>query len=156
MVRTRVRKEHCLLAEIMRRVPELEAAAYHWQWDCPVQGGCSLKRPDMLFILPNFYIQIEVDENGHEGYECFNEDARLELIAADVGKPGVVLRIDPDAEPMLKRRKLKGGEVGWGPTSSFVLIMDEIQNFLGWVLKRRDVDNTERHKIAHLGDLARY
>ena len=96
---------------------------------------------------------VEIDENGHEGYDCFNEDARLELIAADVGKPGVVLRIDPDAEPMLKRRKLKGGEVAWGATSSFDLIMNEIQYFLEWVLRRQDVRNTERHKIAHLGDL---
>jgi hypothetical protein len=35
-----------------------------------------------------------VAEYGHEGYGRFNEDARLELIAADTGKPGVVLRIN--------------------------------------------------------------
>jgi hypothetical protein len=154
MVRTRVRKEHHILAEIVRRVPELEAAAYHWQWDCPVQGGCSLKRPDLRFILPRFYIQIEVDEDGHEGYGCFNEDARLELIAVDTGKPGVVLRINPDAEPMLKRRKLKCGEVAWAATPSFVPVMDEVQGFLEGVLRRGDdVSNVERYSIAHPGDL---
>jgi hypothetical protein len=107
MVRAKVRKEHHILGEILRRVPELEAAAYHWQWDCPVQGGCSLKRPDMLFIVPHFYIQVEIDEEGHEGYSCFNEGTRLEIVAADTAKLGVVLRINPDAEPMLTRRKLR-------------------------------------------------
>jgi hypothetical protein len=153
MVRAKVRKEHHILGEILRRVPELEAAAYHWQWDCPVQGGCSLKRPDMLFILAQFYIQIEVDEEGHEGYSCFNEDTRLEIIAADTGKPGVVLRINPDAEPMLKRRKLKGGEVAWAATPSFAPIMDEVQSFLEGVLQRDDVRDVECHNIAHAGDL---
>jgi hypothetical protein len=32
MVRAKVRKEHHILGEILRRVPELEAAAYHWQF----------------------------------------------------------------------------------------------------------------------------
>jgi len=153
MIRARVRKEHHILAEILRRVPALEATAYHWQWDCPVQGGCSLKRPDLLFILSNFYIQIEIDEDGHEGYSCFNEDARLELIAADIGKPGVVLRINPDAAPMLKRCKLKGGEVAWGATPSFKPIMHEVQRFLEGVLRREDLSVVERYSISYLGDL---
>ena len=154
-VRTMVRKEHMILAEIVRRVPELEAAALDWSWDCPVQGGCSLKRPDMLFDLPHFYVQIEVDENGHEGYGCFNEDTRLAVIAADLEKPGVVLRINPDAEPMLKRRRLWGGELAWDATPSFGVIMDEVEAFLKATLARTDVSTLERHSIANPGDLLR-
>ena len=38
----------------------------------------------------------EVGECWHEGRFCFNEDARLEIIAAYVGLPGVVIRINTD------------------------------------------------------------
>ena len=104
-------------------------------------------------ILPHFYIQIEIDEDGHEGYGCFNEDARLELIAADTGKPGVVLRINPDAGPALKRRKLKGGAVAWAATPSFAPIMDKAQDFLEGVLQRDAASDVERYCIARAGDL---
>ena len=152
MVRRKVRKEHLILSEIVRRVPQLEELAYHWQWDCRVQGGCSLKRPDMLFLLPTFYVQIEVDEDGHEQHECFNEDARLELIAADIGMPGVVVRINPDsAPPMLKRCKMKNGEAAWGPSATFSSRMDVIQNFLERTLLRSDVANMERYFFDSVG-----
>ena len=56
------------------------------------------------------YIQIEVDERGHHGYACFDEDTRLEIIAADVGLPGAVVRIDPDSTPCVRRKRLSNGE----------------------------------------------
>ena len=59
-------------------------------------GGCTLKRPDMLFRLEDRFVQVEVDEEGHEDRSCADEDSRLELIAADVGLPGLVLRLNPD------------------------------------------------------------
>ncbi|CAE7500981.1 WRKY19 [Symbiodinium sp. CCMP2456] len=79
-------------------------------WDCPVPGGCTLKRPDMLFRFEDRFVQVEVDEEGHENLSCADEDSRLELIAADVGLPGLVLRLNPDAERVLKRRRLSNGE----------------------------------------------
>ena len=56
------------------------------------------------------YIQIEVDEHGHRDYACFDEDTRLEIIAADVGMPGVVVRIDPDSLSCFRRKRLGNGE----------------------------------------------
>ncbi|OLP88080.1 hypothetical protein AK812_SmicGene30603 [Symbiodinium microadriaticum] len=50
----------------------------------------------MLFRLEDRFVQIEVDEEGHEDRSCADEDSRLELIAADVGLPGLVLRLNPD------------------------------------------------------------
>ena len=73
----------------------------------PVPGGCTLKRPDMLYRFEDRFVQVEVDEDGHG---CADEDTRLELIAADVGLPGLVLRLNPDAERILKRKRLRNGE----------------------------------------------
>jgi len=100
-------------------------------------GGCTLKRPDILFVFCdlNFYLQIEVDENGHEGYDCADEDSRLELIAADLDMPGVVLRIDPDEAPLLKRRKMRDGETAWGATPAFSGVMFEIETFIRQLLR---------------------
>ena len=114
-VRAAVRREQLVLGELMRQAPALEARAVSWRWDCTVPGGCSLKRPDLLFVFEDRYVQIEVDEHGHSRNECWDEDARLELIAADVQKPGMVLRINPDAAPLLRRRKRPDGEVLWEP-----------------------------------------
>jgi len=146
MVRRKVRKEHLILSEIVSRVPKLEELAYHWQWDGRVQGGCSLKQPDMLFLLSTFYVQIEVDEDGHGQHDCFNEDARLEIIAADIGVPGVAVRINPDsAPPMLKRCKMINGEAARRPSATFSSRMDAIQNFPERTLLRSDVANMERY-----------
>ena len=106
----KVRKEHLMLAELQRRLPWLGEKAEQLIWDCPVPGGCTLKRPDMLFRLEDRFVQVEVDEEGHEDLSCADEDSRLELIAADVGLPGLVLRLNPDAERALKRRRLNNGE----------------------------------------------
>ena len=97
-----------MIAELERLVPEL--FSFRSVWDCPVPGGCSMKRPDKLYILNDRYIQIEVDELGHRGYGCSDEDTRLEIIAADVGLPGWVVRIDPDSPPCFRRKRLSNGE----------------------------------------------
>jgi len=104
----KVRKEQYVLAELERLIPEL--SAFHTTWDCPVPGGCSLKRPDRLYTMSDHYIQIEVDEFGHSGHDCFDEDTRLEIIAADVGLPGTVVRVDPDHPPCFRRKRLTNGE----------------------------------------------
>ncbi|CAE7919690.1 WRKY19, partial [Symbiodinium necroappetens] len=102
-----------LVAELQRRLPWLGECATQLVWDCPVPGGCTLKRPDMLYRFEDRFVQVEVDEEGHEDLSCSDEDSRLELIAADVGLPGLVLRLNPDAEQTLKRRRLRNGEAAF-------------------------------------------
>ncbi len=104
----KVRREHYVLAELERLVPEL--GAYQTIWDCAVPGGCSLKQPDKLYKLCDRYLHVEVDEFGHADKACVDEDTRLELIAADVGLPGLVLRLDPDNPPCFRHRQLPNGE----------------------------------------------
>ena len=108
----RVRREQMILAELERLVPEL-GNAFSLVWDCRVPGGCSLKQPDYLARFADRYLHVEVDEYGHEDYGCYEEDARLEIISADVGLPGLVLRLDPDETPCFKRRRLNNGESTW-------------------------------------------
>ena len=124
LAKLKVRKEQYVLAEFQRLVPSLSGQSV--TWDCPVPGGCSLKRPDLLYDLGEYYLQLEVDEDGHEGYDCFQEDTRLEIVAADLGKPGYVFRIDPDAEPCFKRRRLSNGETALAATPAFARLMAEV------------------------------
>jgi hypothetical protein len=106
--RVKVRTEHYVVDELNRRMPELRGKARSATWDCSAPGGCSLKRADLLYIFDYQYVQVEVDERGHASYPCFDEDARLEIIAADVGLPGMVLRINPDA--VFGPKRLSNGE----------------------------------------------
>ena len=132
----KVRKEHLLQAELQRRLPWLGERATQLVWDCPVPGGCTLKRPDMLYRFEDRFVQVEVDEEGHEDLSCADEDSRLELIAADVGLPGLVLRLNPDAERILKRRRWKNGEQSFcvGDADAFNALFDsaetEVEAFL--------------------------
>ena len=132
----KVRKEHLMLAELQRRLPWLGERATQLIWDCPVPGGCTLKRPDMLYRLEDRFVQVEVDEEGHEDLSCADEDSRLELIAADVGLPGLVLRLNPDAERVLKRRRWSNGEPCFcvGDADAFNALFDsaeaEVEAFL--------------------------
>ena len=103
-----------------------------------------MKRPDLLFVFDTFYIQIEVDEYGHPQISCFEEDARLEIIAADVGKPGLVLRINPDAAPLLRKRKRKDGEIVWDATKLFAPCMERAAEFLGGILRNPPTEGVRR------------
>ena len=109
MVKAKVRTEHLVVDELVTRMPQLLSKAREIAWDCPITGGCGLKRPDLLYVFDDCYIQIEVDDNGHIDYDCDLEDSRLEIIAADVGLPGLVVRLNPSdcAGP----RKLRNGEL---------------------------------------------
>ena len=65
----------------------------------------------MLLRFEDRYIQIEVDEAGHAGYKRIDEDARLEISAADVGTPGLVLRLNPNEQRCFAKKRLINGEV---------------------------------------------
>ena len=57
----KVNAETAIVAELAKLVPGIVMAPHDVPiWDCRVPGGCSLKRPDMLFRFEDRYIQIEV------------------------------------------------------------------------------------------------
>ena len=112
LVKLKVRIEHFVLAELQSRVPDLES--WFVTWDCPIPGGCSLKRPDMLWELPRSYFQVEVDENGDDHED--DRDRLLELQASMGGADALVLRIN--AEGMLAKRQHSDGEIKYTKTSN--------------------------------------
>ena len=109
MVKAKVRTEHLVVDELVTRMPQLLSKAREAQWDCAVVGGCSLKRPDLFYVFEDLYVQIEIDSNGHCDHACDLEDSRLEIIAADVGLPGLVCRVNPS--DCIGSIKLRNGEV---------------------------------------------
>ena len=122
----KVRKEHIILAEFQRLIHEKYPGAIEnhssLTWDCKIPGGCTQKRPDLIYIFSDKYLQIEVDEFGHSGYDKEAEESRLHEICSDVCKPGLVIRlvirIDPDTplSCFIYRRKTDGERVVGVPT----------------------------------------
>ena len=121
----KVRREHLLLAELDRRVPEL--GDYLLTQDCPIPGGCSLKRPDILYEFPRFFVQVEVDEGGKEHED---DRDRLEKIRRDIGRTslGFVLRINPDR--MLNKIQHSDYEVKWTASKQFEPKMKTVATFI--------------------------
>jgi len=89
--RLKVRKEHFILSEIERRVPEL--CEYRAIWDCAL-GNCVLAKPDMYWFIGHIGIHLEIDERGldHE-----DDDHRVAEIHTASGMDGTFLiRFNPD------------------------------------------------------------
>ena len=124
-VMLKVRQEHLILAEVQRLCPDLET--WFLAWDCPVAGGCSLLRPDMLWEMPRFYLHLEVDERGdiHE-----DNRERLETIHESMGGhlPGLVIRINTNK--ILTKRQHKDGELKYTATRQFSPNMQELATFI--------------------------
>ena len=135
LAKLKVRKEHYVLAELQRQVSQLSTARVV-VWDCPVPGGCSLKQPDHLFAWEERYLQVEVDEEGHAGKDCEEEDARLEIIAADLGRPGLVVRINPDHPPCFSAGQLRNGEKAFRANKRFAPMMERVaRDVRGWLAR---------------------
>lgn len=76
---------------ITKNYPELKIT-----FDKKVDGGCSLRRPDMFIELLTHVVIIEVDENQHKQTSC--ETLRLVQLFEDVAqRPCVFIRFNPDA-----------------------------------------------------------
>lgn len=139
LAKLKVQKEHYVLAELQRRVENL-SSAHVVVWDCPVPGGCSLKQPANLFAWPERYLQVEVDERGHPEAECEDEDARLEIIAADLGRPGLVIRINPDQPHCFQTVQLRNGERALRANWHFAPMMERVARDVQDWLARAYVD----------------
>ena len=137
LAKLKVRKEHYVLAEVQRRLGDGLSDAKSVVWDCRVPGGCTLLRPDLLMVFKHMYIQLEVDEFGHDAKSCDDEDARLELIAADVGLPGAVIRLNPDVPGFecFRHVQLRNGESALRAVGkNFELAMDRLEREVRKVL----------------------
>jgi len=108
----KVRKEHLILSEVQRMIPELEP--YFLSWDCKIPGqSCSTSQPDMVWKVQETLIHIEVDENG-ESHE--DDHSRIVGIHSSSGcKNHILIRFNPDASSdgspsCLRKIQLQNGE----------------------------------------------
>lgn len=108
----KVRKEHFILSEIQRQIPELEK--YFLVGDCRIPNqSCITSRPDMAWIVKDTLIHVEIDEAGDS-----HEDNDLRIIgihSATDAKNHICIRFNPDKssdghQPCLKKTHLCNGE----------------------------------------------
>lgn len=84
-------KEHYMVEELKDKYNDIDIL-----FDKRVDGGCSLKRPDVRIECYTHSVIIECDENRHIGYSC--ENKRIMEIFQDLGeRPIVFLRFNPDS-----------------------------------------------------------
>ncbi len=121
-----------MLCELERRCPDVFEQCVKAVWDCPVEGGCSLKRPDMALDFGPYAIVVEVDEWQHDEASCWDEDTRLAVIAADFQKPIVVIRLRVDTPvACFRRKRLSNGEPTWAAAPEpFALLMARAEGIL--------------------------
>ena len=72
-------------------------------------GGCSKKRPDIIFSSPGLVICCECDEHWHRGHQRLCEEARMSEIAEELGKNATVvfLRLNPDGKGPPRPRRFQ-------------------------------------------------
>ena len=85
-------KEYAVVEYIISEFPDLE-----WIADKKINGGCSMRRPDLLLDLGYQILIVEVDENHHISYDCSCENKRVMELSQDLGhRPIVFIRFNPD------------------------------------------------------------
>ena len=126
--RTKIRQEEWLIEGLRQRLPELEP--FLSTRDCVIRGGCSLKRPDALYLFESFAFELECDEHGHRHEDCLT---RLTTLQLDHGyQASLVLRINPNSKDrkMLRQYKASDGSGYYAPTRHFDSLMDEVEAFI--------------------------
>ena len=58
-------------------------------------GGCSKRRPDLIYGSPGLVVCCELDEHAHRGYDRSCEEARMSELAEELGVKVVFLRMNP-------------------------------------------------------------
>jgi len=150
LAKSKVRKEHLVLAELERRCPDVFEQCAKAVWDCPVEGGCSLKRTDMALDFGTYAVVVEVDEIQHDEASCWDEDTRLAVIAADFQKPIAVIRLRVDTPvTCFRRKRLRNGEPTWTADSEpFAIMMSRAEGVLRTLSRRFPVEDGEQHVVT--------
>jgi len=95
-------KEKAVAKYITKNFPDVDV-----HLDKRIDGGCSLKRPDMLIDMGSHVIIIEVDEHQHGAYDTTCENKRIMIISKDLNhRPIVVVRFNPDKYTRNKKLKV--------------------------------------------------
>ena len=103
----KVRTEHFVLAELQRRMPELEGNLL--SWDCPLPCAISTERADMLWQIGSTLLHVEVDETAtHED----DRNRLMRLLAGTNAIDHIVVRIHTHSyenfQPCVTRSQING------------------------------------------------
>lgn len=89
-------KESRTVAALAELVPSATAVLNNKQ----ITGGCSKRRPDLLYDAGTHFVAVEIDEDQHEQYDRGCEHRRMLEIGQDCGMPTHFIRYNPDAWKM--------------------------------------------------------
>ncbi len=139
LAKYKVRKEHLVLGELERRSADVFERCGRTTWDCAVEGGCSMKRPDLALDFGTHVVVVEVDEAQHDEASCWDEDTCLAVIAADFQKPIAVIRLRVDTPtPGFRQKRLSNGEPTWAAIEGpFDLLMSRAEAALRELAQRQ-------------------
>ncbi len=85
-------KETTVAAHLRETFPDVD-----WVCDKRIEGGCSKRRPDLLFDMGSHVVLVEVDENQHDTYDCTCEHRRLMEIFRGLNHHHIaMIRFNPD------------------------------------------------------------
>ena len=84
-----VRRRECELA--VRDVLTAHESTTGFVWNAKLRG--TRYRPDFLWTFPDACVLLEVDEDGHRGYDTDAERAREREICARLGRPVRIIRM---------------------------------------------------------------
>ena len=137
-----IRREPLVLGDIACSLPHLlgishdDFNAYYLGNDFNVKSCHLLRRPDMLFMFPNFALLLEIDENKHKYRDEISEIKHIQVIHGwcksnyEMNKLWV-FRINPDGQhAMFKKVTCSNNELVWKPTEHFASKMDLIKEQL--------------------------
>jgi hypothetical protein len=97
-------KERYLRDELRLRFPNNDI---NMLFDKTIDGGCSLRRPDVFIECLTHCIVIECDENQHKSYKC--EERRTNELYSDLGdRPLIMIRFNPDSYVNENEEKVEG------------------------------------------------
>ena len=95
-------KERATVELVLEKFPDIT-----WVCDKIIQGGCSLRRPDIRCDMDSHIVIIEIDENRHSSYDGLCENRRIMEISLDVGhRPIVFIRFNPDDYTDINNNKI--------------------------------------------------
>jgi len=143
-VRTFVNREVLISTEVNARLPELAETAIRFTCD-EALGGCSRKRPDMLWDFGTAVLWLEVNERQHETYAPQCEADRRNQIWQDIdNRPALLIEFNPDEyeddggkhQGMFYAKRTPGGEKKLRPNpEEFERRMGQLVQELGQALE---------------------
>jgi hypothetical protein len=83
-------------------------SGFSWIYNKRIYDGCSKKLPDLFLDLGFQVLIVEIDENGHDGYDNMCENKRIMELSKDLDhRPIVLIRFNPDGYTDKNEKKIQ-------------------------------------------------